>query len=133
MAETRTFHIGDILSVTTHRLVSPRHMDGVYDILNWMTGDNLFTHQLPRAVDECAPSLLAQHPQLADVEVPDDFGDSEAAVRDWLETQMAWLGTMLPVAPLLAEDHTRIDPITEMRIVAPQAEIIGVVMDDPDA
>ena len=57
---SRDFHIGDILSVTTGRLVSPRRMDGVYDILNFMTGDNLFTHQLPRAARECAGPLAAQ-------------------------------------------------------------------------
>ena len=65
MPSTKTFHLGDILSVTTSRLVSPRHIDGVYDILNWMTGDNLFTHQLPRASRECEGPLLAQHPDLA--------------------------------------------------------------------
>jgi hypothetical protein len=27
----RGFHIGDILSITTGRLVSPRHMDGIYE------------------------------------------------------------------------------------------------------
>jgi hypothetical protein len=126
MTGTRTFHIGDILTVTTGRLVSPRHVDGIYDICNFMTGDNLFTHQLPRACGECAPSLLAQHPQLADVEVPDDFGGSEQQVSEWLETQVAWLGRELPVAPLAAGEHTRIDPITEMRKMAPHAEIITV-------
>jgi hypothetical protein len=38
---TRPFHLGDVLTITTGRLVSPRHMDGVYDVLNFMTGDNL--------------------------------------------------------------------------------------------
>ena len=66
--KTKKFHLGDVLSITTGRLVSPRHMDGVYDILNFMTGDNLFTHQLPRASDECKPHLLAQFPQLAEVD-----------------------------------------------------------------
>lgn len=45
---TRNFHLGDILSVTTGCLLSPRRMEGVYDILNFMTADNLFTHQLGR-------------------------------------------------------------------------------------
>jgi len=46
---TKDFHISDILSITDGRLVSTRHMDGIYEILNFMTGDNLFTHQLPRS------------------------------------------------------------------------------------
>lgn len=49
----KSFHLGDVLSITHDRLVSPRHMEGVYDICNWLTQDNLFTHQLPRVHDEC--------------------------------------------------------------------------------
>jgi hypothetical protein len=126
MSEARSFHLGDVLSVTTGRLVSPRHIGGVYDILGWMTGESLMTHQLPRACDECAPRLLEQHPQLADVDVPDDFGDSGERVADWLETQVAWLGRELPVAPLAAGDHTHIDPLTELHAMAPNAEVIVI-------
>lgn len=71
----REFHVGDVLSITTGRLVSLRHMDGVYDILDFMTGDNLFTHQLPRAGDECKSYLLEQFPQLATPEM--DFAVAE--------------------------------------------------------
>ena len=122
---TRPFHLGDILSVTTGRLVSPRHIDGVYDILNFMTGDNLFTHQLPRASRECEGPLLAQHPDLASVEVPEDF-DGKEDVDRWLAEQVAVYGEMRDVAPLAAEEHTHIDPVTEIRQMAPHAEVITV-------
>lgn len=49
LREGKRFHLGDVLSITTGHLLSPRHMEGVYEILNHMTGDQLFTHQLPRA------------------------------------------------------------------------------------
>lgn len=124
MSGARSFHLGDILSITTGRLVSPHHIDGVYDILNWMTGDNLFTHQLPRASDECAPSLRAQHPDLADMEVP-EFG-GEAEVITWLAVQVERFGETREVAPLAAEDHTRIDPFDELRAMKPDVQIIGV-------
>jgi len=125
---TKTFHIGDILTVTTGRLVSPAHMDGVYDILNWMTGDNLFTHQLPRACDECAPSLRTQFPDLAVIEPP-EFG-SEAEVRAWLAAQVEAHGETREVAPLHEDEHTHINPFTEMRQMAPHAEVIAVIIDD---
>jgi hypothetical protein len=131
MTTTRTFHLGDILSVTTGRLVSPRHMEGVHDILDWMTGDSLMTHQLPRAMDECQGPLLAQHQDLAAVEVPDDFGDSEEAVRSWLAEQVTAYGETREVAPLAGGEHARIDPIAELRtMIRPDAEIIGVVVPD---
>ena len=122
---TRTFHLGDVLSITTGALVSPRHMDGIYDILNWMTGDSLFTHQLPRAADECQAPLLAQHPDLAAVTLPDDFGGKEGADA-WLAEQVAVYGETREVTPLAPDDHTRMDPITELRKMAPHAEIITV-------
>lgn len=135
MSETRDFHLGDILSVTTGRLVSPRHMEGVYDILNFMTGDNLFTHQLPRAARECEAPLLAQHPDLAAVEVPEEFGDGtpdsvRQAVDAWLAGQVAKYGETLPVAPLHEDDHTRIEPFTEIAMINPQAEVIVVTVDE---
>jgi hypothetical protein len=75
--ETKKFHIGDVLSITTGLLVSPDHIGGVYNILNYMTRDNLFTHQLGRAADECKPYLLKQFPWLAS----DEFQKLEAGVR----------------------------------------------------
>ncbi len=125
---TARFHLGDILSVTTGRLVSNRHIDGVYDVLNHMTGDNLFTHQLPRAADECAPHLLRQHPDLADVPVPEEF-DGKDHVESWLAEQVVRFGEYRDVAPLAAEDHTRIDPMSELRMMRPDMPVIGVSLD----
>jgi hypothetical protein len=130
MTATRTFHLGDILSITTGRLVSPRHINGVYDILNWMTGDNLFTHQLPRACDECEGPLLAQHPDLAAIIPPETFGDEEA-VFGWLAEQVAIYGETREVAPLAAGDHTHINPLTELRQMRPDVDVI--VVEVPDA
>lgn len=67
----QSFHLGDVLSITTGRLLSPEGMAGVYRILNHMTGRELYTHQLPRAADACAPVLLERFPQLADIELPE--------------------------------------------------------------
>ena len=135
MSATRTFHLGDVLSITTERLVSPRHIDGVYDILGFMTGESLFTHQLPRAARECQGPLLAQHPDLAAIVPPETFGDgskdgAENAVNLWLAEQVAVYGETREVAPLDAADHTRIDPITELRQMRPDAEIVTAVVPD---
>lgn len=106
---TRDFDLGDILSVTTGRLVSPRHMDGIYDILNHMTGDNLMTHQLPRALDLCQGPLLAQHPDLAGIVVPRIR--TEAECETWLVGMKEEHGETRPVAPLA--EYTGVDPIEE--------------------
>ena len=131
MSATKSFHLGDILSVTTGRLVSPSHMDGIYGVLNWMTGDNLFTHQLPRACDECQEPLLAQHPDLRDIEVPEDFGGKEGVDR-WLAEQVDRFGENREVAPLADGDHTHIDPLTELRKMRPDAEHVVIVLPDKE-
>lgn len=126
---THSFHLGDVLTITTGALVSPRHVDGIYDILNFMTGDNLFTHQLPRAMDECQPHLLAQHPDLADVTIPDWSGaaDVKEAVEAWLAQQVQAFGEYRDVAPLAAGDHTVINPFDELAMMRPDMKVVGVV------
>lgn len=120
-----TFHLGDILTITTGRLVSPDHIDGVYRILAHMAGEPVFTHQLGRVADECRPELLRQHPDLADVTPPAAFED-EAHIWRWLAEQTDRYGMDREVAPLAAVDHTHIDPITEWRMMRPDAEVIPV-------
>lgn len=107
----REFHIGDILSITTGHLVSPRHIDGIYDILNFMTGDNLFTHQLPRAVNECTPFLLQQHPQLESV---DASSVNEDNLEYWLFEQAAKFGPTLLIETLPEGAHCFRNPIDEL-------------------
>jgi hypothetical protein len=126
----RTFDLGDVLSITTGRLVSQRGMDGIYDVLNFMTGDDLMTHQLPRAMDECAPRLLEQHPDLAEVVVPDKF-DGEHHVRCWVTKQKERFGESRSLRPLPAGDHPRIHPLTELAMMAPGKPVI-VVETPPD-
>jgi len=132
--QKREFPLGTVLSVTTGMLVSRDHVGGLYEILNFMTGDNLYTHQLPRAGEECKPSLLEQHPELADVEVPDEFRDEEH-VWEWLAEQEACLGETLVVERMDVNDHTVIDPIEELSLMGvPQEKIIAVSLpeDEPE-
>jgi hypothetical protein len=42
--EAMTFTLGEVLSITHGKLLCP--IDRVYEILNFMTGDDLYTHQL---------------------------------------------------------------------------------------
>jgi hypothetical protein len=125
--EPRDFPLGDILSITTERLVSRRHMRGVHKLLDFLTGDVLFTRQLPRAARECQPLLAAQFPELAAIEVP-DFPTPDS-VLPWLAEQEARFGAILKVAPLPAGVHRVIDPIAEA-IEMKGAENVIVVKGD---
>lgn len=137
----KQFHLGDILSITTDRLVSNRHMDGIYDILSYMTDDNLFTHQLPRASDECKPALLEQHPQLADVgvseldKIPDwqTRSGRAAMVGEWLAPLVVQFGEYLDVEMLLPGEHMKINPVAEAEALAGPHKVIAIETDSWEA
>jgi hypothetical protein len=111
-----------------------------------MTGDSLFTHQLPRASDECKPYLLKQFPELAEAGTPKNIarldelisdakhheGESaESAVKMWLDW-MAEPGTCnlkkkYMVARIPRQAHQSKDPIAEMvEMVGDPSKVIVV-------
>lgn len=116
MTELRKFHIGDIISITDGHLVSPRHITGVYDILGWMTGENLMTHQLPRALNTCKEPLYEQHPDIASIVVPDftEVQNRIATILEWLQEQVDQYGETRMVAPLNPKDQVQVDPLEEL-------------------
>ena len=61
---TKLFHLSDILSVTTRRCVSCRHMKGVHPFLDFMFSAKMFDAELPNAAEQCTPWLQTQFPQL---------------------------------------------------------------------
>ena len=125
----KKFHLGDVLSITGEKLVSPRLMDGVYDILNYMTGENLFTHQLGRASDVCRPYLLKQFPQL---ETADCEGISPENWRERLDDLIKQFGETLEVEPLPKGVYIPIDPITEAETMLGDPSKVIVVKVDKD-
>jgi hypothetical protein len=122
---TRQFHLGDLLSITDGRLVSPRHIDGVYDVVDYVTGQQHMTHQLPRAAEAIRPWLLRQHPWLADVVIPGTL-DSQATVTAWLAEVTPALGECHEVRAMPLGMYVGREPISELREMAPHAQIIGV-------
>jgi hypothetical protein len=100
-------------------------IDGVYEILNFMTRDNLFTHQLPRASDECRPALLAQHPQLVNV---DATGVNKENWRKWLDEQITRFGESLQVTALEAGAHDRRNPLDELVDMVGPDRVLPVII-----
>lgn len=100
------FHLGDILCVTTGRLVSLDGMDGVYDILNFMTNDSLSTVQLGRAATEATPYLYEQLPWLSEItpDLLDEVKDKESLHRV-LALLTNKYGEFHELIPMHPEDH----------------------------
>ncbi len=93
---TKNFTIGAVLTVTTG-IVLTRDFGEAHALMDHLTGDSLFTHQLPRAADPCKAALLAQFPALANVVPPENARDTWEA---WLETEATLLGASFDVAPM---------------------------------
>lgn len=125
MDEVKEYGLDDILTITTSILLSSRHMDGVYDILGYMTGEELFTHQLPRAAEQCRPELLRQHPQLADVTIAEDANLGEEGAKKFVAEQVKLFGEKLPVRPLATHAGPHVSPIEELAdMVGPERIIV---------
>jgi len=125
--EPQQFHLGDMLSITDGHLVSPNHMDGVYRIIDYITGIPHFTHQLPRAADECKTWLLKQHPWLAEVIAPDEFRD-KAHVDEWLAALASKYGEFHPVAPMPFGAYVGREPLSELVEMVGKDRVIAVTI-----
>lgn len=129
---SKAFHVGDLLSVTDGRLVSPNHIGGVYEVVDFVTGEAHMTHQLPRVSEVVRAWLLEQHPRLADVvfdfEVPDGSTNDQAKaiVAAWLAGVVREHGEMHDVEPMPLGQYVGREPLAELREMAPHAQIITV-------
>lgn len=125
--KTKIFHLGDVLSIITGSLLSPRHMKGVYDILNFMTGDSVYSHTISRFIDECGPYLVNQFPQLATPEMDlaiaelnellkdkSEKAETDKIVADWLANQITKYGETFVVKPIPKDAHQCKDPRVEL-------------------
>lgn len=112
MSETQALPLGDVLSVVTGRLVSRDHIGGVYRVCDFMTGEANFTHQLPRVSETIAPAIVAQHPWLAEIEVPQWSEPTKETVYAWLDSVEAEHGATVSLVPLAEYDAP--NPIEEL-------------------
>jgi hypothetical protein len=94
---TQQFHLGDLLSITTDRMLAPWGMKAITHLLNHMTGDTLQVFQLPLAADAMRPELLQQHPWLTGLTPPE--GDDKAALLVWFDRAIARHGEHHDVEP----------------------------------
>jgi len=84
----KTFDLGTILTITTGKRLA--RIDSIGEILTFMTGDIVFTHNWPQAMELCKPYILRQLPILENVtgEDIDKYKEAFGAggdAEDWQE------------------------------------------------
>jgi hypothetical protein len=129
MDQTKTFPLRTVLTVVTGRLLTLKTekdngIGDLYEILNWMTSDSVFTHQIPRAVDECSPVLKRLYPEL------NLAGSSLKDLDEWLSKVSdgsdsgvtMWITQLKTVLPEIKDEyevpkldtHIRRDPMQDL-------------------
>jgi hypothetical protein len=102
----RNFHLSDILTVTTGKMLSTSGIIGLYAILNHITQQSVYTHQIPSALKICKPALLKQYPDLEQVEY------TGTDYQTWLNEQISRFGSELAVESL--DNCEWKDPLEEL-------------------
>jgi len=101
----------DVLGAATGRLIAD--IGGIYKVLSFAAGEDVYTHQLPRVGREFAAHLKTYRPDLLPC-----FDEAERVTRetykdigaDWV----ARFGETIEVRRMGADGHKRINPISEL-------------------
>lgn len=123
---TKKFEISAVISVVSGRMVSKEGMGGIYEVLSWMAGESVFTHQIPRIRGEAAPLILAMHPGLEKALAEAELVTNE---HDMLIMHAAWVrcyGAEIDVPLMTIDEHERIDPRSELAEMAHPDKIIEI-------
>jgi hypothetical protein len=125
------FHASDVLTVGTGTFLSVGGFDSLMRLLQFMTGHDLYTHQVARAMSVCKNSVLQQFPWITSpafaselnklVESIETTDDPEVRVRTWLtDLTSGRLGSNIGCSETLLVDalsegqYVYMDPIDEL-------------------
>ena len=125
MTDTKEFPTADVVMSITGRIISDYGIDGVYQVLGWMAGERLYTHQLPRVGREARPVLVALHPAL-ELAVAESANINESNWHDWRDILLKRHGPTIAVPQMTEDEHERIDPLSELAERVPPDRIVMV-------
>ena len=117
------FSTGQIISAGTGRLCCPS--EELYQVLNFLTGDNLFTYQLPRAFHACKNHVINQHPWLLELDVNSCNKDTW---RKWLSDAETRFGSEHELEALPDGKWMSVDPVREaIELMEDKKRVVVVV------
>lgn len=99
---------GELISVGTGQLCCS--LDRFYQLLNYLTGDTIFTHQIPRAFRACEPWVRSQYPWLRTVDTSLCNGQNW---QQFVASIAAEHGNEFELAPLPAGRWKSVCPVQE--------------------
>ena len=103
-------------------------VDRLYTLYNELTGDNLYTHQLPRAYRTCAPFIRKELPDLtASLRATYQANEDIAFSPEWekvLVNAQKVFGDEFTVTPIANWEH--VNPLEELTRMVGKDKIIVV-------
>lgn len=123
--QTKEFATRDVLSTITGRLMGD--IGGVYEVLNWMTGESVFTHQLPRIGREATPVVVAAHPALQQA-IDEAEQVNQGNYAQWRQTWEDRYGPTIAVPKFTAATRESIDPMSELAEKVHPDKIIPIAL-----
>ena len=109
-----------IVSVLTGKQLG--RIDDVYKILDFMTADAVFTHQIPRAMRTCRPELQRQFPDLAQITPEQITPENYIEVCRRITEQHGPEKDVSPLPPGVWQPKDPIEELLEMQINPEDAE-----------
>ena len=107
----KQFDLGAILSVTTGILYT--NIEDFCEVLEYLTGDSIYTHQIPRVIEIAKAHILSEHPELTGVGENAGISNESEAIA-FVDEQKKIYGDKLTITPFTKNDgYSTIDPIDE--------------------
>lgn len=124
MEQQKSWPTEVVLSIVTGFLVA--EFSEVHRAMEWLAGEPVWTHQLPRIAREAKPGILADHPAIEEACKEAEAGKIDKS--NWQAWQSRWrerYGATLLLRRMTADQHERIDPVSELaEKVAPDNVVV---------
>lgn len=92
------FPLGDVLSLYTGKILSPRGVAGIHRLLNFLYGQELYDFQLSEKGDEALPWITEQYPDFATLKFENT--EQPAYWAEWLDDQISRFGMTVIIRPI---------------------------------
>lgn len=125
MTETRSFPIEVILSGTHRHMLC--EFSKVHEFIEFVCGEPVWTHQLPRVFPSVREGVLKQHPQLAQFSPEGCNGDNW---QEYVRRGREMFGASLEIEHCSASGYEPIHPLDEQNLQG--KEVITITMPESD-
>ena len=117
----KAWHIGDILTVITGRIVSPLGREAYLQLMEYMADRPLTPSDRLQYGGDFAMALLAQYPELEDISANEEDMPPDELRGIWLQRRAAEFGEFLSVNRLPPDHPARTTPASSPLRSAVQA------------